>query len=156
MGNVSNEVMQQVREARAAEWAQMAERRPDHHILSIELSRISDHNTAAVIVAVRHHKVVQYILVGDARGGNVRPVLRTHCEASQDLHAVLRATGADVPTPPTPMAMAMMYTSATPPVDTDTIGLGGGPPPIYDPPPAMVSLGGSMLGISYGVADGAG
>ena len=64
-----------VRQARWESWRRMAEKLPDHHVLAVEMYRTDRDTTLSVFTLVRHGKVVQEVLQGDARGLNVRPVV---------------------------------------------------------------------------------
>ncbi len=64
-----------VRDARAAAWARMATKLPDHHILSVELFRTEQDETLAVFTLVRNGRPVQQILRANSRGVDVKAVI---------------------------------------------------------------------------------
>jgi hypothetical protein len=57
-------------------WREMAATLPDHHVLAVEMYRVSRNETVAVFTLVKKGKVVQEVLRGDGRGLNVRPEIR--------------------------------------------------------------------------------
>ncbi|MGH9889480.1 MAG: hypothetical protein ACREBE_28365, partial [bacterium] len=72
MSKISNDELQKVRLARMEGWKQLAKQLPDHHILSVELVRTRNDETAAVFTVVRHHQPVQFLVRADSRG-RVKP-----------------------------------------------------------------------------------
>lgn len=65
-----------VRQARMDSWREMAATLPDHHVLAVEMFRVSRNETVAVFTLVRKGRVVQEVLRGDGRGLNVKPAIR--------------------------------------------------------------------------------
>src|SRR6185295_795562 len=68
MSKISNDEMTKVRLARLEGWKQLAKQLPNHHILSVELMRTRNDETAAVFTVVRHHQPVQFLVRADSRG----------------------------------------------------------------------------------------
>src|SRR4029079_12977432 len=68
MSKISNDELMKVRLARMEGWKQLAKQLPNHHILSVELVRTRNDETAAVLTIVRHHQPVQFLVRADSRG----------------------------------------------------------------------------------------
>jgi hypothetical protein len=149
MPKVSKEMVDAVRMARWEEWERMAEQMPrGRHILSVELLRTQQNETAVVLTVVQNGKVVQYELRGDARGGNPRPVISRQC-----VPTVCRAPGYE---DAMPHLMAFIERDAGDLGDggpvAETIPLGE-PPPKESPQPGAVALGGSLLTTTFNLGE---
>jgi hypothetical protein len=168
MSKISNDEMTKVRLARWEGWKQLAKQLPNHHILSVELVRTRNDETAAVITVVRHHHPVQFLVRADSRGRVKANQTDPGCDDGRDhgghghghghgdydgkgggkggqagsrgVEAVaLAATAA-------PMA------AAEDPVDPNVIALGQ--PPQKEPPtPGILALGSALLGTAFDLGE---
>lgn len=68
MSKVTNEQVQQVRQARWEVWRQMAKDMKNHQVLAVELLRTRKDETIAVFTVVRNGEPVQFLVRGDSRG----------------------------------------------------------------------------------------
>ena len=155
---------EQVREVRAAlwqGWIRMAKELPNHHILSVELLRTHNNETAAVITAVKDHVPVRYVVRGDA-SGRLKPNATEHCDP-HDKHGHGEHGHGD-PNPrsaaaPVMAAPVMAATVMAAPLSGSDGGLTpegmalGEPPPQQDPRPGIIALGGSLLSVAFGVGE---
>jgi hypothetical protein len=159
MSKISNDELLKVRLARMEGWKQLAKQLPNHHILSVELVRTRNDETAAVFTVVRHHHPVQFLVRADSRGRVKASQLDPGCDdhghghdhghgqggyegkASHGLEAVaLSATAA-------PLAAA-----GEDPADPNAIPLGR--PPNKEPPtPGILALGAALLGTAFDLGE---
>jgi hypothetical protein len=134
-------VAKEVHDVRLARWEgfkRLAKRLPNHHILSVELVRTRQDETAAVFTVVRNLVPVQHVVMGDAYGrvklahdGSFKP---TSGLASGQPEAITLTEG------PTTAA------------DPDVIALGQ-PPGKEPPPPGIVAIGASLLAAAFAVGE---
>ena len=67
------EQVEQVRMARLEGWRRMAKEMKNHQILSVELLRTRQDETAAVFTVSRNGEIVQFLVRGDSRGRLIVP-----------------------------------------------------------------------------------
>jgi hypothetical protein len=164
MSKISNDELTKVRLARMEGWKQLAKQLPNHHILSVELVRTRNDETAAVFTVVRHHQPVQFLVRADSRGRVKASQIDQGCDDGRDhggrghgqdhgghegkaghgpSHGVeavaLAATAA-------PMA------AADDPTDPNMIALGQ-PPQKEPPPPGILALGSALLGTAFDLGE---
>lgn len=149
MANVSKEMVDAVRMARWEEWQRTAKDMPKgQHILSVELLRVGQEQTAVVLTVARNGKVQQFELRADAKGQNARPVV-----SRRDPQGCEPPRAGD----PAPRVAAMAVTEAAVgggdggPV-ADSIPLGE-PPPKDPPEPGVISLGSSLLETTFDLGE---
>jgi len=125
----------QVRQARAEWWNQMADKLPDHHVLAVEMFRVDRDQTLAVFTLVRNGKVVQEVLRGDGRGLNVQPTVQqqheslpVHIGRMFHVEAMLLANVAPAPGGGEAYAVAI-----------------GEPPPKQPTEPGIIAVGGTGM-----------
>lgn len=146
MANVSKEMVDAVRMGRWEEWQQMAKDTPrGQHILSVELLRTSQRETAIVLTLIQNGRLVQVELRGDAKGHNPKPVISQRY-APQDCEQV--ESGAPLPLAAMPQIEALVSMGG--PDGGDGGGIAnsvaiGEPPPKEPPEPGAVALGSSLL-----------
>jgi hypothetical protein len=153
MAKVSKEMVDAVRMARWEEWQRTAKDMPKgQHILSVELLRVGDKQTAVVLTIARDGKVEQFELRADAKGQNPKPVVTRRDPA-----------GCDPPKAgdPAPRVAAFAMTEAPVPPPSgsgddgpvaDSIPLGE-PPPKEPPDPGVTSLGSSLLETTFDLGE---
>lgn len=151
MSKVSKEMVDAVRLARWEEWERMAKEMPrGHHILSVELLRTKPNETAVVLTVVHNHRLVQYELRGDGKGGNPRPVI-----SRKHVPPVCHEPGYEQIVPHLAAFIAR---------DVGDLGDGGpiangvaigDPPPKEPPQPGAVALGGSLLTTTFNLGENA-
>lgn len=156
MANVSKEMVDAVRMARWEEWQRTAKDMPKgQHILSVELLRVGDKQTAVVLTIARDGKVQQFELRADAKGQNPKPVVTRRDPAGCDPPkagdpaprvAAFAVTEAPVPPPPPPGGGGDGGPVA------DSIPLGE-PPPKEPPDPGVTSLGSSLLETTFDLGE---
>lgn len=119
-----------------------------HHVLSVELLRINRNETAVVLTVVQNHRLVQYELRGDAKGGNPRPVIsRQHVPAACNEPGYEKLV---------PHLAAFITRDATTSGDGGPIANSvaiGDPPPKEPPQPGAVALGGSLLTTTFNLGE---
>lgn len=149
MSNVSKEMVDAVRMARWEEWERMAKQMPrGHHILSVELLRVTQNETAVVLTVVHDNRLVQYELRGDAQGGNPRPVI-----SRQRVPAACNEPGFEKILP---HLAGFITRDATGSGDGDPIANGvaiGYPPPKEPPQPGVTALGDSLLITTFNLGE---
>jgi len=149
MSNVSKEMVDAVRMARWEEWERMAKQLPrGHHILSVELLRINRNETAVVLTVVHDHRLVQYELRADDKGGNPRPVI-----SRQHLPGGCHEPGFEKLMP----HLAGFITkdasaSGDGSVTANSVAIGD-PPPKEPPAPGAVALGTSLLTTTFNLGE---
>jgi hypothetical protein len=162
MSKISNDELLKVRLARWEGWKQLAKQLPNHHILSVELVRTRNDETAAVFTVVRHHQPVQFLVRADARGRVKSPSTNQGCDdrghghgpdhghghgqggyeekASHGVQAVALS------------AMAAPLAAEDDPMDPNIIALGH--PPEKEPPtPGILALASALLGTAFDLGE---
>lgn len=128
------DVSKEVHDVKSAQWEgykRMAAMLPDRRVLSVQLIRTRDDETAAVVVLVRNGQPVQQIVFADARG-------RVYADQDQ------RPASGD----PGAAASARASVDLTGTVSPDTVALGQ--PPISEPPgAAALAIANAMLNSAF-------
>jgi|GEM_PF-6792627 len=147
----------EVRDVKIARWEgfrRLAKRLPNHHVLSVELIRTRNDETAAVFTIVRDRQPVQTVVVGDANGrvhthdcGPRQWMLELEARAPMAYDA--ESLGAE------PRAMAMTAADdAGDTGDADPDGFAfGGPPPKQPPEPGVIAVGTVLLAAAFNLAE---
>lgn len=168
MSKITNDELLRVRLARWEGWKQLARQLPNHHILSVELVRTRNDETAAVFTVVRHHHPVQFLVRGDSRGRLKAEQLGSGCDDGHGHghghgygHEGGHGTGGSGPDVRHAVEAAHALSAAAPiaaaaasqePVDPNAIPLGQ-PPEKEPPPPGILALGGVLLGSAFDVGE---
>jgi hypothetical protein len=157
MSKISNDELTKVRLARMEGWKQLAKRLPNHHILSVELVRTRNDETAAVFTVVRHHHPVQFLVRADARGRVKANQLDEGCDDGRDHgghdHGGYETKGGHAPGQAVEaVALAATAAAAEDPVDPNLITLGH-PPDKEPPPPGILALGSALLGTAFDLGE---
>ena len=175
MSKVTNEQVQQVRQARWEAWRQMAKDMKNHHVLAVELLRTRKDETIAVFTVVRNGEPVQFVVRGDSRGrllvgkddrGGEHHEHHEHHHGHQDHHhghhdhhhehgdhGEHRGYAVQSAQLEGGQMMAMMALAAAEnPADPDFMAVGD-PPPKQPPPAGFTAAGGVMLGTAFDVAE---
>jgi hypothetical protein len=143
-------VVDQLCEARAKAWEEMAEKLPNNHILAVELFRTERNETLAVFTVVRDGRPVQQILRADERGGNVKAVIPRDRDCKPVKVWPYRMAEGLIE------AVKMeLFTAAAPSTEGVTasgIALGE-PPPKREPEPGIVSLANAILPTAFDVGE---
>jgi hypothetical protein len=162
MSKISNDELTKVRLARLEGWKQLAKQLPNHHILSVELMRTRNDETAAVFTVVRHHQPVQFLVRADSRGRVKASQTGLGCDDHGHGHGHghdhggyetksghVQGQGVE--------AVALAATAAPMGAAEDTsdpnaIPLGY-PPEKEPPPPGILALGSALLGTSFDLGE---
>ena len=135
-------VVDQVRAARWDTWCRMASKLPDHHILSIELLRTQQNETLGIFTVVQGQQPVQYVLKGDAVGGNLKALV-THKAPPIKVGAFHQVEA---------LVMAPLPPLADGGASAENIALGE-PPPKQPPTPGVMALGTSLLTTTFNLGE---
>jgi hypothetical protein len=161
MSKISNDELLKVRLARMEGWKQLAKRLPNHHILSVELVRTRNDETAAVFSVVRHHHVVQFLVRADSRGRVFAKQTGDGCDdhgghGHGHGHGDHEGKGGHVPGQAVE-AVALAATAAPSAADDDTTDPNlitlGRPPDKEPPPPGVLALGAALLGTTFDLGE---
>ena len=164
MSKISNDELLKVRLARWEGWKQLAKQLPNHHILSVEMMRTRNDETAAVFTVVRHHQPVQFLVRADSRGRVKASQIDPGCDDQGHVHGHDHGHGqghshggtegrghaveAVALAAPAPMAAA----AGEDPMDPNAIPLGQ-PPEKEPPPPGIIALGSALLGTAFDLGE---
>lgn len=161
MSKISNDEYLKVRLARIEGWKQLAKQLPNHHILSAELVRTRNDETAAVLTVVRHHKVVQFLVRADSRGRVKANQTDPGCDDGGDHghgHGHSHGEGKGGHAPGQAVEAVALAATAAPaaaaedPADPNLITLGR-PPDKEPPPPGVLALGAALLGTTFDLGE---
>jgi hypothetical protein len=148
----------EVRDVKVARWEgfrRLAKRLPNHHVLSVELLRTRNDETAAVFTIVRDGRPFQTVVMGDANG-RVHP---HDCGPRQwmldmDARDAAAQDAAAQGTEPQAAAMMTAADDAGDTGDAEPDGFAfGGPPPKQPPEPGVIATGTVLLAAAFNLAE---
>jgi hypothetical protein len=139
---VSKEQVDQVRQSWWAGMVELAQKLPNHQVLSVEMLRTPNDETVAVLTVVKDQRPVQYIVRGDARG-------RVKSQTGEVAHGKHHCAAVGH------QAMALMAPAGSAPTnaaDPNLMAISE-PPPKQPPTPGVIDLGGALMSVGFGVGD---
>ena len=163
MSKITKDELLKVRLARWEGWKQLAKELPNHHVLSVELVRTRNDETAAVFTVVRHHHPVQFLVRADSRGRLKPQQIDDGCDdhghhghghEGKGGYGTHHAPGAQTAEAAHALSAAapIAAAAAEDPVDPNVIALGQ-PPEKEPPPPGILALGGVLLSSAFDVGE---